>query len=150
MTSQLFLLSNNRQCMVPRKIKGMPCLSVRSGRWLLKLPLAEWWGSPSSPSQLSHLGVGVIWLPRPSAVLVAFWARDLALFQRCSVSVWRGVTASNTSKKANMLIATGLPCAGPLALCVLKAQEVTTKDAYRLPHAVYSCTYPVPRLSASY
>ena len=42
------------------------------------LPLAERWGSPSSPSLLSHLGVGVMWLPRPSAVLDAFWAKDLA------------------------------------------------------------------------
>ena len=60
---------------MPRKIKGMPCLSVRSGRWLLMLPLAERWGSPSSPLLWNHLEVGVIW---PSAVLVAFWARDLA------------------------------------------------------------------------
>ena len=57
---------------------GGPYLSVRNGRWLLMLPLAERWGSPSSPSLVSHLGVGVIWLPRPSAVLVAFSARDLA------------------------------------------------------------------------
>ena len=64
--------------MVPRKIKGMPYLSVRSGRWLLMLPLAERWGSPSSPLLWNHLEVGVIWLPRPSAVLVASWARDLA------------------------------------------------------------------------
>ena len=64
--------------MVPRKIKGMPCLSVRSGTWLLMLPLAERWGSPSSPLLWNHLEVGVIWLPRPSAVLVASWARDLA------------------------------------------------------------------------
>ena len=82
--------------------QGMPCLSVRSGRWLLMLPLAERWGSPSSPLLWNHLEVGVIWLPRPSAVLVASWARDLAsppsitsrqLFQRCSVSLWRGNAA---------------------------------------------------------
>ena len=48
------------------------------GRWLLMLPLAERWGSPSSPLLWNHLEVGVIWLPRPSAVLVASWARDLA------------------------------------------------------------------------
>ena len=77
-TSPLLLLSNNGQCVVPRKIKGMPCLSVRSGRWLFMLPLAERWGSPSSPLLWNHLEVGVIWLPRPSAVLVASWARDLA------------------------------------------------------------------------
>ena len=65
-------------CMVPRKIKGMPCLSMRIGRCLLMLHLAERWGSPSSPLLLSHSEGGVIWLPRPSAVLVASWARDLA------------------------------------------------------------------------
>ena len=42
------------------------------------LHLAERWGSPSSPLLLSHSEGGVIWLPRPSAVLVASWARDLA------------------------------------------------------------------------
>ena len=66
------------------------------------MPLAERWGSPSSPLLWNHLEVGVIWLPRPSAVLVASWARDLAsppsitsrqLFQRCSVSLWRGNAA---------------------------------------------------------
>ena len=77
-TSPLFLLSNNEHCMVPRKIKGMPCLSVRIGRCLLMLHLAERWGSPSSPLLWSHSEGGVIWLPRPSAVLVASWARDLA------------------------------------------------------------------------
>ena len=51
---------------------------MRSARWLLMPPLAEQWGFPSSPLLLSHLGAGVIWLRRPSAVLDAFWARDLA------------------------------------------------------------------------
>ena len=35
-----------------------------------------------------------------------------------------------------MLIRTGLPRAGPLARCILKAQEVTTKVVYRLPHGI--------------
>ena len=35
-----------------------------------------------------------------------------------------------------MVISTGLPRLRPLALCILKAQEVTTKGVYRLPHAV--------------
>ena len=51
-----------------------------------------------------------------------------------------GVTAWNTIEKANMLIGTGLPWAGPLALCILKAQEVTTKGRHRLPHATYCCS----------
>ena len=35
------------------------------------------------------------------------------------------------------IISTGLPRLGPLALSILKAQEVTTKGVYRLPHAIY-------------
>ena len=35
-----------------------------------------------------------------------------------------------------MLIRTGLPRAGPLARCILKAQEVTTKVVYQLPHGI--------------
>ena len=34
-----------------------------------------------------------------------------------------------------MLITTGLPQLGPLALCILNAQEVSTKGMYRLPLA---------------
>ena len=49
----------------------------------------------------------------------------------------------NTSEKANMLIRTGLPRAGLLALCILKAQEVTTKGVYQLLHAIYCCSLPV-------
>ena len=30
-----------------------------------------------------------------------------------------------------------------LALCILNAHEVTTKDVYRLPHAIYRFSYPV-------
>ena len=30
--------------------------------------------------------------------------------------------------------------AGPLARCILKAQEVTAKGVYRLPHAIYCCS----------
>ena len=30
--------------------------------------------------------------------------------------------------------------AGPLALCTLEAQEVTTNGVYRLPHAIYYCS----------
>ena len=29
---------------------------------------------------------------------------------------------------------------GPLSLCIVKAQEVTTKGAYRLPHAICYCS----------
>ena len=43
-----------------------------------------------------------------------------------------------------MQISTGLPRPRPLALCILKAQEVTTKGMYRLSHAIYYCSYPVP------
>ena len=32
---------------------------------------------------------------------------------------------------------------GPLALCTLEAQEVTTTGVYRLPHAIYYCSLPV-------
>ena len=32
---------------------------------------------------------------------------------------------------------------GPIALCILKAQDVTTNGMYRLPHAIYYCSYPV-------
>ena len=41
------------------------------------------------------------------------------------------------SEQANMQISTGLPRLGPLALCTLEAQEVTTNGVYRLPHATY-------------
>ena len=50
------------------------------------------------------------------------------------------------SEKANMLIGTGLPREGPLALCILNAQEVTMKGVYRTPHGIY-CRF---RLSTSY
>ena len=50
------------------------------------------------------------------------------------------VRIRNMSEKANMLIRTGLSRAGPFALCILKAQEVTTKGVYRLPHAIYRCS----------
>ena len=43
-------------------------------------------------------------------------------------------------RKIQLLIRTGLPRAGPLALCILKAQEVTMKSVYRLPHAIYCCS----------
>ena len=43
-------------------------------------------------------------------------------------------------KQANMLISTGLPPPGTLALCTLEAQEVTTKGVYRLPHAIFYCS----------
>ena len=49
-----------------------------------------------------------------------------------------GITAWNTS---NRLIRTGLPRAGPLALCILKAQEVTTKSVYRLLHAIFTAHF---------
>ena len=49
------------------------------------------------------------------------------------------VMAWKPSEQANMLISTGLPRPGPLALCILKAQKVTTKGVYRLPHAIYYC-----------
>ena len=29
---------------------------------------------------------------------------------------------------------------GPLALCILKVQRVTTKSVYRLLHAIYYCS----------
>ena len=35
---------------------------------------------------------------------------------------------------------TGLPRPGPLALCILKAQDITTKGGYRLSHAIYYCS----------
>ena len=57
---------------------------------------------------------------------------------RLRVMVW------NTSEKANIyIIRIGLPRAGPLALCILKAQEVTTKGVYQLRHAIYYCSWPV-------
>ena len=43
------------------------------------------------------------------------------------------------SEKANKNNFSGLPRLGPLALCTLDAQEVTTKDMYRLTHAIYCC-----------
>ena len=48
------------------------------------------------------------------------------------------------SEGSNMQISTVLPRPRPLALCILKAQEVTTKGMYRLPHVIYYCSYPVP------
>ena len=45
--------------------------------------------------------------------------------------------ALKPSEQANMKIGTGLPRQGPLALCTLEAQEVTTKSVYRLPHVIY-------------
>ena len=54
-----------------------------------------------------------------------------------------GVTAGNTSEKGNNLFRTSLPRAGPLVRCILKAQEITAKGVYRLPHAVYCCSSPV-------
>ena len=39
-----------------------------------------------------------------------------------------------------MQISTGLPPPRPLALCVLEAQEVTTKGVYRLTRAIYYCS----------
>ena len=38
-----------------------------------------------------------------------------------------------------MQISTGLHRPRPLALYTLKAQAVTTKGMYRLPHAIYYC-----------
>ena len=43
-------------------------------------------------------------------------------------------------EQANMQISTGLPRPRPLVLCILKAQEVTTEDMYRLPHGIYYCS----------
>ena len=45
--------------------------------------------------------------------------------------------ALKASEQANMQISTGLHWLRPLALCILKAEEVTMKDVYRLPHAIY-------------
>ena len=45
------------------------------------------------------------------------------------------IVQSQCCEQANMVISTGLPRPGPLALCILKAQEVTTKGVYRLPNA---------------
>jgi hypothetical protein len=42
------------------------------------------------------------------------------------------------SQQAIMLISTGIPRPGLLALCILKAQ-VTTKGVYRLTQAIYYC-----------
>ena len=42
---------------------------------------------------------------------------------------------SKVSEQANMLISTGLPRPGPLAQCILKAQEVTDKYTTRGPEA---------------
>ena len=44
---------------------------------------------------------------------------------------------------ANMQISTGSPRPRLLALCILKAQEVTTKGMYRLPHAIYYALHSV-------
>ena len=56
----------------------------------------------------------------------------------CSkVVVWK------PSEWANMLISTDLPRLGPLPLCIMKAQEVTIIGVYRLPHAIYCCSWPV-------
>ena len=44
-----------------------------------------------------------------------------------------------------------LPRPRPLALCILKAQEVATKGVHRLPHDVYYCRYITRvKLPASY
>ena len=40
-------------------------------------------------------------------------------------------------EQANMQICTGLPRPGPLSLCTLEAQEVTTEGVYRLSYAIY-------------
>ena len=45
---------------------------------------------------------------------------------------------------------TGLPRAGHLALCILKAQEDTKKGMYQLLHAIYIAVAALVRLSASY
>ena len=42
--------------------------------------------------------------------------------------------------KRQLLMRTGLPRVGPLARCILKAQEVTAKGVYRLLHAIYYCS----------
>ena len=41
--------------------------------------------------------------------------------------------------KRQLLMRTGLPRVGPLARCILKAQEVTAKGVYRPLHAIYYC-----------
>ena len=69
----------------------------------------------------------------------------MAIFQKILRSK---VMAWEPSERANMLISTGLPKLGPLGLCILKAQEVTTKDC--IDSCELSTTFACVRLSASY
>ena len=48
-------------------------------------------------------------------------------------------------RKSQYANRTGLPRAGPLVLCILKTQEVTTKGVYRLPHTICCCMSDSPR-----
>ena len=43
-------------------------------------------------------------------------------------------------RKTRMRLYFQQPRPGPLVLCILKAQEVTTKGVYRLSHAIYYCS----------
>ena len=68
------------------------------------------------------------WVQRHTGLII-----NLAIFviALCStVMVWK------PSQQANMLISTGIPRPGPLALCISKAQE----GVYQLPHAIYYCS----------
>ena len=51
-----------------------------------------------------------------------------------------GSQAFLSLRKTRMRLYFQQPQPGPLVLCILKAQEVTTKGVYRLSHAIYYCS----------
>ena len=70
------------------------------------------------------------------ATFASFYFRKKHSVQK----LWREKQAG---EQANMQISTGLPGRDVLDLRALEAQDVTTKGVYRLPHAIYYCSYPV-------
>ena len=71
---------------------------------------------------------------------VTFGTRNGEVQSKCCSNkcweLWCENQKWNTSEKANRIITTGLPRAGSLSPCILKARDLRAKVVYRLPHGV--------------
>ena len=67
----------------------------------------------------------------------------LERFKHCTANAQSGIFIAAEKLHAVIMLIRQVP----LALCILKAQEVTTKGVYRLPHAIYYCSQPVSDFS---
>jgi hypothetical protein len=85
----------------------------------------------------------VIWLqkqPGRCNKCVTFGTRNGEVQSKCCSNkcweLWCENQKWNTSEKANRIITTGLPRAGSLSPCILKARDLRAKVVYWLPHGV--------------